>query len=51
VEQQMTCAIARIIHECFAHALAWYQSKSGTARSGKPECSLDKALKEFAAGK
>ena len=43
--------LARIIHECFAHSLDWYQFISGTARSGKPECSLDERLKELAAGK
>ena len=43
--------LARIIQECFAHSLDGNQSTSGTVRSGKPECSLDERLKEFAPGK
>ena len=39
--------LARIIHECFAHSLDGYQSTSATVRSGKPECSLDKALRSL----
>jgi hypothetical protein len=50
-DSQIEALIARIILEYIDHAHSWSYAQSVTARSGKPECSLDERLKELAAGK